>query len=103
MRARIYRPARNAMQSGPAKGRDWILDFQPDQARVQDPLMGWTGSGDTQAQVRLRFETQAEAEAYAKAHSIDYIVLPPKTRRPNLRPQGYAENFATDRKQVWTH
>jgi hypothetical protein len=103
MRARIYRPARNAMQSGPAKGRDWILDFQPDQARVQDPLMGWTGSGDMQSQVRLRFPTQAEAEAYARAHGIDYIVQQPKPRAANLRPGGYAENFATDRRQVWTH
>lgn len=103
MRARIYRPSRNAMQSGTARTRHWVLEFAPGEARVTDPLMGWTGSGDTQAQVRLRFESQAEAEAYAKAHGIDYIVLPPKQRRPNIRAQGYAENFATNRRQVWTH
>ncbi len=103
MRARIFAPARNAMQSGTARTRHWVLEFAPSEARRTDPLMGWTSSGDTQAQVRLRFETQAEAEAYAKAHGIDYIVLQPKTRRPNLRPQGYAENFATNRRQVWTH
>ena len=103
MRARIYRPSRNAMQSGTARSKHWVLEFAPGEARRTDPLMGWTSSGDTQAQVRLRFDSQAKAEAYAKAHDIDYIVLPPKTRRPNLRPQGYAENFATDRKQVWTH
>ena len=103
MRARIFCPARNAMQSGTARTRHWVLEFAPSEARRTDPLMGWTSSGDTQAQVRLRFETQAEAEAYAKAHGIDYIVLQPKTRRPNLRAQGYAENFATNRRQVWTH
>lgn len=103
MRARIYRPARNAMQSGSAGNRHWLLEFAPSEARQTDPLMGWTGSGDTQAQVRLRFDTQAEAEAYAKAHGIDYIVLQLKTRRPTVRPQGYAENFATKRRQVWTH
>lgn len=103
MRARIYRPARTAMQSGTARTRDWVLDFLPSEARVKDPLMGWTGSGDTQTQVRLRFPSQAEAEAYARAHGIDYIVVPPKDRRPNLRPMGYGENFATNRRQVWTH
>jgi len=103
MRARIYRPARNAMQSGTARTQDWVLDFLPGEARVTDPLMGWTGSGDTQSQVRLRFATQAEAEAYARAQGIDYIVIQPKPRAPRLRPMGYGENFATDRRQVWTH
>ena len=103
MRARIYRPARNAMQSGTARTRNWVLEFAPNEARETDPLMGWTSSSDTQSQVRLTFVTQAEAEAYAKAHGIAYLVLQPKTRRPNLRPQGYAENFATNRRQVWTH
>ena len=103
MRARIYRPARNAMQSGMARTKSWILDFAPSEARAQDPLMGWTGSGDTQSQVRLRFATQAEAEAYARANGIDYVVQAPKERAANIRAQGYGENFATNRKQVWTH
>ena len=55
MRARIYKPARNAMTSGTAKTRHWVLDYSPASAREVDPLMGWTSSGDTQAQVRLRF------------------------------------------------
>ena len=52
MRARIYQPARTAMQSGTAKTHQWVLEFAPAEAREVDPLMGWTGSGDTQAQVR---------------------------------------------------
>ncbi len=103
MRARIYRPARNAMQSGMARTKQWILDFAPAESKQNDPLMGWTGSGDTQAQVRLRFDTQAEAEAYAKAKGIDYVVREPKDRAANIRPGGYGENFATNRRQVWTH
>lgn len=103
MRARIYRPARNAMQSGMAKTNDWVLEFSPAQARKIDPLMGWTSSGDMDAQVRLRFEDRAAAEDYAQAHGLDYIVIEPKTRRPNIRPGGYGDNFATHRRQVWTH
>jgi len=103
MRARIYRPARNAMQSGTARTRDWVLEYLPSEARQTDPLMGWSGSGDTQAQVKLRFATQAEAEAYARAHGIDYVLVQPKPRAANLRPAGYGENFATGRRQAWTH
>lgn len=103
MRARIYRPARNAMQSGTARTKQWVLEFAQDESRVQDPLMGWTGSGDTQTQIKLRFASQADAEAYAKAQSIEYVVSQPKLRAPVLRANGYGENFATNRKQVWTH
>lgn len=103
MRARIYRPARNAMQSGTAKTKLWALEFSPAEARRIDPLMGWTSSGDMNAQVKLWFDTAEAAEAYAKAHGIDYNVIQPKARRANLRPGGYGDNFATNRRQVWTH
>jgi hypothetical protein len=103
MRARIYQPARNAMQSGQAKTKTWMLDFAPDEAREIDPLMGWTGSGDTQSQVRLKFESREAAEAYAKEKGIAYEVIEPHKRKPNVRAGGYGENFATARRGVWTH
>ncbi|MGR3320757.1 MAG: ETC complex I subunit [Pseudooceanicola sp.] len=103
MTARIYRPAKTAMQSGTARTRKWILDFVPDTAREVDPLMGWTSSSDTQQQVRLRFDTKEEALEYAREHGIEAVVTEPHARKPNIRPGGYGENFATNRRTVWTH
>jgi hypothetical protein len=103
MRARIYKPAKTAMQSGTAKTQDWVLDYAPASAREVDPLMGWTSSDDTQAQVRLRFATKDEALAYAAAHGIEAEVTEPKARRANIRAGGYGENFATGRRGAWTH
>lgn len=103
MRARIYRPARTAMQSGTARTRDWVLEFSHAEARQTDPLMGWTSSGDMDSQVRLRFEDRTAAEAYAIARGLDFVVQEPKPRRANIRQHGYAENFAPDRRQAWTH
>jgi hypothetical protein len=103
MRARIYQPARSVTQSGTAGTRHWVLDFAPASAREVDPLMGWTSSDDMDSQVRLRFDTREAAEAYAQQRGIDYIVQEPKRRRPNLRPGGYGENFATNRRGAWTH
>lgn len=103
MRARIYQPARTAMQSGTAKTEGWVLEFAPASAREVDPLMGWTSSDDTQAQVRLRFDSREAAEAYATAKDIPYDVVLPKPRKAVIRPRGYGENFATDRRGVWTH
>lgn len=103
MRARIYQPAKTAMQSGTAKTHQWVLEFAPATARDVDPLMGWTSSGDTQAQVRLRFDSREAALAYATAKGIAAEVQEPKARKPVIRARGYGENFATDRKGAWTH
>ena len=103
MRARIYQPARNAMQSGMSKTRTWVLEFAPASARDTDPLMGWTGSADMQSQVRLKFDSREAAEAYAADHGIDAQVVEPKRRKPVIRQGGYGENFATNRRTVWTH
>lgn len=103
MRARIYRPAKSAMSSGTAKSRDWVLEYAQGSARSVDPLMGWTSSDDTQTQVRMRFPTKEAALDYARDKGIDAVVSEPKLRKPNLRPMGYGENFATNRRGAWTH
>ena len=101
MRVRIYQPARSAMQSGTARTKSWVLDFPPADQRGIDPLMGWTSSGDMNGQVRLTFDTQEEAVAYAERHGIPF-----RLHAPNEQPviiKAYADNFATNRKQPWTH
>lgn len=91
MAARIYQPPKNAMQSGKARLDQWILEFAPAEARRADPLMGWTGSGDTQSQVKLRFDSEADARAYAEKHGIEveFHATPPR----RLKLQAYADNF----------
>lgn len=103
MRARIFQPAKTAMQSGMAKTHQWVLEYAPASAREVDPLMGWTSSSDTQAQVRLFFDTKEKALEYAQANGIDVQVTEAKKRRANIRPGGYGENFATGRRGAWTH
>ena len=103
MPARIYQPARNAMQSGTAKSKHWVLEYVSETARGVDPLMGWTSGDDTQSQVRLRFDSKEAALAYAEANGIDAAVQEPQSRKPNIRAGGYGENFATNRRGAWTH
>ena len=101
MVARIYKPAKTAMQSGTAKTKNWVLDFEPEQPREIEPLMGWTSSGDMRQQVRLRFETAEEAIAYCERRGIPYQVFKAKT--PMRRGLSYADNFAFKRREAWTH
>lgn len=95
MTARIYKPAKTAMQSGWAKTREWVLNFDPRDAQRPDALMGWAGSRDTQRQVTLRFKTPQEAETYCKSRGIEYVVMAPQA--PVVRPKAYADNFRPDR------
>ena len=101
MVARIYKPAKTAMQSGTAKTTEWLLDYEPEQPREIEPLMGWTASGDMRQQVQLRFDTVEEAVAYCERHGIAYQVSAPKA--PTRRMMSYSENFAFNRRTPWTH
>jgi hypothetical protein len=101
MLARIYRPAKNAMQSGKANAKSWVLEFEPEFAPTIDPLMGWTSSPDTAKQVRLTFDTRDEAIAFAKARNIPHRVTEP--HEPAKIIKSYGENFAFGRKRPWTH
>lgn len=103
MLAKIYRPTKSAMTSGQANARDWVLEFAIEAARRIDPLMGWTSSADMASQVKLRFATREEAVDYARRHGLAYEVVEPKPRKPVIRPRGYGGNFATERRQAWTH
>ena len=103
MLARIYQPARNAMTSGQAKTKTWVLEFSPEERRSIDPLMGWTSSGDINSQVRLMFESKDAAVDYATSNGIAYVVREPQKRKPKIRSGGYGDNFATNRRTVWTH
>jgi len=101
MRARIYKPARTAMQSGTRKTRQWRLEFEPELAPEVEPLMGWTSSRDTIRQVRMDFPTREDAIAYAERHGIEYRVEDERTRRE--KKIAYSDNFRTDRAAPWTH
>jgi hypothetical protein len=100
-KARIFQQPKNAMQSGAARSQDWVLVFEPSSPRRADPLMGWIGSADTQAQVRLLFASREDAVAYAEREGVAYAVELPHEKR--FRPKAYADNFKFGRSENWTH
>ena len=86
MRARIYQPPKNAMQSGRAGTHEWVLEFERLSPQRPDPLMGWIGSSDTQQQVRLTFATREEAVAYAEKQGSFTISSCRNHGRSNRKP-----------------
>lgn len=89
--AKLYQPAKTAMQSGTAKTEKWLLEFTPTEKKTIDNLMGWQGSGDTKQQIKLFFDTKEEGLAYANKHNLSVDVKEPK--KPTLKIKSYTENF----------
>jgi hypothetical protein len=102
MPVRIYRPARNAMQSGKGKSEHWVLQHELAAPRTADPLMGWTSSGDTLQQLQLSFATKEEAIAYAERQGLAYTVMPEAPAAKVIR-KSYSDNFKFGRTENWTH
>ncbi len=101
MTARIYKPARTAMQSGTAKTKEWVLDYEPEQPPTVEPLMGWTSSGDMKQQLRLFFDSKEDAIAYCEREGIAYLVFDSQqVKRARI---SYSDNFAANRRGAWTH
>jgi hypothetical protein len=88
----IYQPSKTAMQSGRARTRKWLLEFERGAPKVVDPLMGWVGSADTLRQVQLSFASREAALAFAERNGFTAVVHEPQAKR--VWPKSYAENFA---------
>ena len=97
-RARIFRPAKTAMQSGRGQTHKWVLEYEPATRRVPEALMGWVSAGDTLNEVRVRFDTLDEATAFATRLGLDYTVIEPQPR--STKHKSYADNFRYDRIRV---
>ena len=93
-KARIYKPAKTAMQSAKRNTKKWLLEFDTLDTGV-NPLMGWETSQDTMSEVKLEFPSKIQAINYAKKNNIDYYVIEPQ--RSEIIKKTYAENFLKDK------
>lgn len=91
MKVKIYKPSRNAMQSGRAKVKSWVLEYETTSARYPEALMGWTASGDTLNQVKLSFDSAEEAMAFADKNGWSYTLQPAQERK--VKPRNFGDNF----------
>ena len=89
-KARIYIPAKTAMQSGSGKTKKWVLEFITKDTSI-NPLMGWESSTDTLEEVVLRFTSKEKAIEYAESNDISYKVIEPKKKEFVIK--SYADNF----------
>ena len=89
-KAKIYIPAKTAMQSGLGKSNKWILEFYTENKNI-NPLMGWETSSNTLSEIVLEFSSKELAINYAKKNDIDFDLIEPKKRK--IVKKSYADNF----------
>ena len=91
------------MQSGRARTKNWVLEFEPAAAKRPDRLMGWVSSSDMLGdEVRIRFDSRDEAVSFAERCGIEYRLQAEIDRA--IKPKSYADNFRPDRiSGNWTH
>ena len=92
-KAKIYKPAKTAMQSGKKNTRKWLLEFDT-LNNDTSPLMGWVSSNDTMSEVKLEFDTKDQAISYAKKNNLDYYILEPQ--KTKFIKKSYSDNFLKD-------
>ena len=81
MIARIYRPTRGATQSGHARTKAWLLEYERLEPAEIEPLMGWTSSSrDRTRRSGCRSTRKEEAIAFAEKRGIAYRVEEPAAR-----------------------
>ena len=56
-KAKIYKPAKTAMQSGLGKNDKWIVEYIAKKPGT-NPLMGWESSTDTLSELKLEFSSK---------------------------------------------
>ena len=91
IKAKIYKPAKSAMQSGRGGTRDWVLEYEDATPRRPEPVMGWIAAGDTLNEVQMRFPSREAAIAFAEMHGFDFSVSEDRARR--ITPRSYLDNF----------
>ncbi|XP_073278249.1 NADH dehydrogenase [ubiquinone] iron-sulfur protein 4, mitochondrial-like isoform X1 [Primulina huaijiensis] len=92
-RVLIFSPARTATQQGSGKLERWKINFLSTQ-KWENPLMGWTSTGDPYSHVgdsALSFESQEAAISFAERHGWEYMIK--KHQTPLLKVKTYADNF----------
>ena len=89
-KAKIYKPTKTAMQSGLAKTKLWLLEFETKNMDI-NPLMGWESSTDTYSELKMEFISKELAIEYAKNNEIDFELIEPNERK--IVKKSYSDNF----------
>lgn len=92
---RIFKPTRNAMQSGSANTHHFELEFE-NRERWENPLMGWSSTADPLSNMKVSFATEEEAIEYCEKNGWQWYVEVPKPTKSKVK--NYGVNFSWNKR-----
>ncbi|KPJ10510.1 NADH dehydrogenase [ubiquinone] iron-sulfur protein 4, mitochondrial [Papilio machaon] len=95
-RVRIYQPPKNAMQSGTNNIHHWEMEFDNRQ-RWENPLMGWTSTGDPLSNMKVQFSSPEDAIEHCEKNGWIWYLDCPKLEK-EFKPKSYGINFSWNRR-----
>ncbi|VEN61031.1 unnamed protein product [Callosobruchus maculatus] len=95
-RVRIYEPPKNCMQSGTNNIGHWEMDFD-NRERWENPLMGWTSTGDPLSNMKVRFTSKEDAIEFCEKNGWKWYVQESKLEK-KFKPKSYGINFAWNKR-----
>lgn len=96
-KVRIFRPAKNAMQSGAQNIKLWKIEFD-NRERWENPTMGWCSNSDPLSNITMAmsFKTKENAMEFVERQGWSYFVEEPVEKQ--MQPKSYAANFSWDKR-----
>ncbi|KAI9913187.1 hypothetical protein PsorP6_004938 [Peronosclerospora sorghi] len=91
-KAKLFKPARNQMQSGMYQTKHWEIRFQSPRT-WENPLMGWTSTADPYVGLVAKFDKKEEAERFAKKQGWELEVDEPAPVGDYNGKISYSHNF----------
>ncbi|KAK3927415.1 NADH dehydrogenase [ubiquinone] iron-sulfur protein 4, mitochondrial [Frankliniella fusca] len=92
---RIFKPARNTMQSGSANTHHWEMEFEA-RERWENPLMGWSSTADPLSNMKVSFASEAEAIDFCEKNGWQWYIEVPKETKPKVK--NYGVNFSWNKR-----
>nr|XP_002129144.1 NADH dehydrogenase [ubiquinone] iron-sulfur protein 4, mitochondrial-like [Ciona intestinalis] len=96
-KVRIFRPAKNAMQSGNVNTKKWKVEPET-RERWENPTMGWSSSADPLSNISmaLSFNSKDDAISFVERQGWSWFVDEAKEKK--MQPKSYAANFSWDKR-----
>jgi len=94
-RVRIFKPAKNCMQSGTNATQKWRIEWDAWE-RWENRLMGWCSTGDPLSNTIVEFSDLEDAIAYCERNKWNFEVEQPQKLR-RLK-KNYGENYSWNKR-----
>nr|XP_014095450.1 NADH dehydrogenase [ubiquinone] iron-sulfur protein 4, mitochondrial [Bactrocera oleae] len=92
----IHLPPKNAMQSGTDNLKHWVIEFD-NRERWENPLMGWTSTGDPLSNLEVTFGSKEEAIEHCERNGWRWFI--DAEEKPKVeRVKNYGLNFHWNRR-----